>query len=331
VLAMWLLGKRGQTPGVVFSRIVAPVFIVLVLTGCAMGYYFWRITGSPFRIPYLVYAQTYDSVPNFPWQSTKAVPNYLDQTMKKISLAYELSYYRAAREHPVKLVGKRVTALVSFYLGPLLIMPVVALLLAQRKRFLSGLTKPSKARLLLLTCIPPLVGMALPVYFNPHYAAPLTGAVYALAIMAMRHLRLWHWHNQPAGRQMVRAIPVLAVALWVLHTSVLVGQRGLFAPSQDFGRSGILTQLQGYPGGQLVVVQYAPNHFVSYEWVYNDADIDAAKVVWARDMGAFANEELIRYFSDRRVWLLEADKSPPRLLPYAPMEENAAGSTALKP
>jgi hypothetical protein len=43
-----------------------------------------------------------------------------------------------------------------------------------------------------------------------------------------------------------------------------------------------------------------------YEWVYNRAHIDDAKVVWAQDMGE-QNAELIRYFRGRRVWLLDPD------------------------
>jgi hypothetical protein len=44
-------------------------------------------------------------------------------------------------------------------------------------------------------------------------------------------------------------------------------------------------------------------------------DIDRQKVIWACDMVANKNEELLRYFTDRRVWLLEADYVPPKLLP----------------
>src|SRR5205823_4942191 len=52
------------------------------------------------------------------------------------------------------------------------------------------------------------------------------------------------------------------------------------------------------------------------EWVYNEADIDAAKVVWARDMDATSNAELLRYFQGRRVWLIEPDSAPSKLVAF---------------
>ena len=66
-----------------------------------------------------------------------------------------------------------------------------------------------------------------------------------------------------------------------------------------------------------MLVRYSPGHDPLADWVYNGADIDGQKVVWARDMGADNNEELLHYFKDRRVWLLEADDLPPKLQPYS--------------
>jgi hypothetical protein len=63
-------------------------------------------------------------------------------------------------------------------------------------------------------------------------------------------------------------------------------------------------------------VRYASNHSSLEEWVYNRADIDGSKVVWARDMGEAKNLELIRYFKDRKVWLLEPDLIAPKLSVY---------------
>ncbi len=64
-----------------------------------------------------------------------------------------------------------------------------------------------------------------------------------------------------------------------------------------------------------MIVRYEPNHDLDREWVYNAADIDAAKIVWARDMGDRDNQELLQYFRDRKVWHLNADQAPPRLEP----------------
>jgi hypothetical protein len=86
--------------------------------------------------------------------------------------------------------------------------------------------------------------------------------------------------------------------------------------SPDLGRAQIQRELQMFAGGQLVIVHYLPNHRPFREWVYNEADIDHAKVVWARDMGQEQNLELIRYFKDRKVWLLRVDEIRPKLTAY---------------
>jgi hypothetical protein len=74
-------------------------------------------------------------------------------------------------------------------------------------------------------------------------------------------------------------------------------------------------QLAAIPGKLLVFVRYWPRHPFQDEWVYNGADIDGQRIVWARDLGE-ENEELRSYYAERQVLLLEPDASPPRLGPY---------------
>ena len=82
-------------------------------------------------------------------------------------------------------------------------------------------------------------------------------------------------------------------------------------------------RLQAKRGRQLVIVSYGPRHNFHEEWVYNEADIDRAVVVWARDLGAAKNRKLLDYFKDRHVWVCKPDQSPVRLVPYrVPPEEN---------
>ena len=56
------------------------------------------------------------------------------------------------------------------------------------------------------------------------------------------------------------------------------------------------------------MVRYAKFHSIHYEWVYNGAEIDSAKVLWARDIDSSQNEKLLAHFKDRQIWLVEPDE-----------------------
>ena len=74
-------------------------------------------------------------------------------------------------------------------------------------------------------------------------------------------------------------------------------------------------------------MRYRPDHnLIDHEWVYNGADIDNSKVVWARDMGKEKNRELLEYFKDRQAWLVEPDENPPRVSPYSTIRDDASAS-----
>jgi len=50
--------------------------------------------------------------------------------------------------------------------------------------------------------------------------------------------------------------------------------------------------------------------------MYHRADIDGSRVVWARNMGAEKNQELITYFQDRQFWLMEPDNRVDKVEAY---------------
>jgi hypothetical protein len=77
-------------------------------------------------------------------------------------------------------------------------------------------------------------------------------------------------------------------------------------------------QLAEVPGRILVFVRYSPQHIFQNEWVYNEAEIDAARIIWARDLGPTENEKLRAHYFGRVALLLEPDANPPLLNPYSP-------------
>jgi hypothetical protein len=169
------------------------------------------------------------------------------------------------------------------------------------------------------------IGLCVNAWLFPHYLAPFACALYVLLLQAMRHLRLWRVDRQSYGLALVRTIPVLCVLL--AGVRLFAAPLGIAInrwPTMWYGtaplgipRSRVLSEFEGYPGRQLAIVRYAATHSVFDEWVYNAADVDSSKVVWAREMDWPHNAELLNYFSDRRAWLVEPDLIPPKISPYS--------------
>lgn len=318
IMLISMLGKKRPPFNVVLRRVVLPLTLMLAMTAFGMGYYFWRVTGSPFRMPYQVERQTYAVAPYMIWQHIRPEPVYNHSVMRKMFVEEELYGLRAFRS-PVGLLVRAYLAW-SFFLGPALTLPLLMLAVTLPRGF--SLRQMDRASLTLLVVLGvSATGSVLVNFYSVHYSAPATGLFIAVVLMAMRQMRSWN----ASGLFLARCIPVICVLTLALRAAatplhIPVGEFFEYAwyqrSSPELGRAAIQDELQRLPGGQLVIVRYDPNHQPFREWVYNDADIDHAKVVWARDMGPQKNLELIQYFNDRKVWLLQADETPPKLAGY---------------
>jgi len=307
-----------------WKRVVAPLLLVLVLNGCAMGYYFWRVTGSPWRTPYLANERTYDPAPSFPWQLLRPAPLYHHAVLRDFYRLHATGQFQESRTITgfVRMKLNVLMTLEFFYLGTVLTLPLL-MALATVPYGLSWKDISPSTRFLLFVCGAVIAGSMLPIYFFPHYDAPIACALLALVSQAMRHVRSRQWRGRPWGLFMTRAVPLVCVLMLVIRVSA----SPLHPPSTwpptwsspaptNLDRATVLAELENRPGRHLAIVRYGAGHDVHREWVYNRADIDHSKVIWARDMGPAQNKELIDYFHDRHAWLIEADETPPRLLPY---------------
>jgi hypothetical protein len=213
---------------------------------------------------------------------------------------------------------------VLFYPGIAMLVPFVMLPRVLRDR---------RIRFLLITGVLVGAGIGMETWFIPHYMAPFTAGFYAILLQCMRHLRLWRPGARSTGLFLVRVLPVLCLALaglrlyaQPLHLQLVGADCLTWYGTEPLGqeRAQISAKLQSYAGRQLAIVRYAPGHSVFDEWVYNAADIDRSKVVWARDMDPADNAELLTYFRDRSAWLIEPDFNPPRISKYTPNNNEAA-------
>jgi len=320
-LLVWSIAKNAPPWRLIAQRVVIPALLILIPTGIVMGIYFQHVTGSPFHMPYQVNRATYAIAPYFLWLGANPEPVYRHSVMRDFYANVELHSYQQSRSlggFTLEMAQRIVTAW-GFYLGPALTIPLFAF---------PWVLRDHRVRELLIVVLVCFAGMAVISFFVPHYAAPVVAIIIALVLQGMRHIRTLRWHGKRVGLFLVRALILICVLMVPVHVFMLAAHAGS-EPVQSVGerRAKLLAELGAIPGHHLVLVRYEPDHpLLSAEWVYNGADIDNSTVVWARDMGAYRNQELIRYFKDRQVWLLHADETPPILKTYSTAGAIPSGS-----
>jgi hypothetical protein len=174
-------------------------------------------------------------------------------------------------------------------------------------------------------------------YFHPHYIAAATCLFLLMSVTSLQRLSRIKVCGSPAGREAARIILFLCAGQFLFWYGIhLSGSQQLLEAAGPYetwdyinygdpeGRIAVGNRLRQMPGKQLVFIQYWPRHLFE-EWIHNAADIDAARVVFADDLGSAENQQLRRYYPDRTAWILEPDARPPRLTPYPsePAEESA--------
>jgi len=282
---------------------------VAFLCGIFIGYYNWRGTGSPFVFPYMVNEKTYVTTPTLFWEKPRPPLHYMNPQFEAFYNEWMRSQWLEGRVNGVRQairhIGLSIVKVVYFFLWPELCVPFLALpwiLRDRRIRFLTVLTAIS------------FLGFLLVPWTQAHYAAPLTATLFALAVQGIRHLRQWQLLGRPVGIALSRVIVLFAALLAPFHPHTQT--IGNPKPEGIEHRAVFEKQLEKLPGKHLVIVRYSPEHPVLQEWVYNRADIDGEKIVWAREIPGLDLAPLLDYFRGRRVWIVEADDSPPLLSSY---------------
>ncbi len=252
-----------------------------------------QVTGSWTTLPYTLSSYQYGVPAAFTWQRNPEP--HLDLTREQ-QLQYKMqTSFRATGPETFKTYLQRLEYRVRFYrfffLAPLYVALPFFLLRLGELRFLW----------VALTLLLFALGVNFYPFFEVHYLGALTCLFILVSIVGLERLR-------PDVARLIVFLCLAHFAFWYARA---------FSDRVNSGRRvAVDRQLAQAPGQQLVFVRYWPQHIFQDEWVYNAADIDHARVVWARDLGASEDQKLLDYYPSRSAWLLEPDAMPPKLTRY---------------
>ncbi|MBC8107917.1 MAG: hypothetical protein H7Z14_15115 [Anaerolineae bacterium] len=281
---------------------LAPFFagamIMLAPVGAWMGYYNYRITGSPLRMPYELHAEQYMTAPVFWWQGT-----HQPQTdIPHIRAFHEQFEFREYNEQ-LSLGGffanayRKVSFILRMWLHPLIGIVVLvggafALWRWRTARF--ALLVPLILLIVHMLCTP---------WLRAHYLAPVMPlwimfVVYSIRGIGKIPIRSRSLRFSALG---VAVGLLIASAAFSIHNNILVAGLEL---SGNNARQTVLDAVNNVPGQHVVLVYYADGPQNPYEWVYNPADIPNAPVIFAHVRTPEQNTGLANHYSEHSFWLL---------------------------
>jgi hypothetical protein len=313
-VAVLLWEQRKRIGRLVFTTAAACAIALPAIAGLAI--YFEHVTGSPFVTAYQISQKTYGWPMALAWTPPPKIEHRHVELQRYFE--YEISEHEKV-DGPVdflEFLTFRLQEYWRFFFGPLLTIPLLMLGRMWKRR-------PT----LVIASLGAVAAVLLEGASSPHYIAPATAALIAIVIEGCRYL----------DGMKIRLAPVLIAAMALL-IALRIGLEQAGAPytqklnyqswccrvqgNQNKGR--MTAELERMPGNHLVFVKAKTDPNNLFQWIYNDADIDGSRIVWARDMGAERNAELEKYFAGRKVWMVDPNIEPPARAAY-----NASASSGL--
>ena len=134
----------------------------------------------------------------------------------------------------------------------------------------------------------------------PHYQAPIAGLAISLIVFGLRYLD-GAGLFRIRGSHLLRALIALSFLgfLWGIGESTLNARK---TRNSDRFQSELL--IEAVPGEHLVLVRFGPRMGNGDEWLFNMADLENSRIIWARDSSPQARKALLDYYPNRKVWIL---------------------------
>jgi hypothetical protein len=274
------------------------------------------VTGQWTTLPYQLSQSQYGVPASLTFQQDPTPHNELTPQQRleyKSQMAFRTSDKETLQSYLLRL-EYRVRYYRFFFLAPLyLAIPAFCWAAFRNSRF----------AWVLLTLLLFAVGTNFFPAFQTHYLGAVTCLFVLMSVAGLEQISRW----SPEAARLILFLCMIHFGFWYfMHLE----EREDFAlamiryetwdsinHSNPERRIFVNEKLADVSGQLLVFVRYSPAHIFQQEWVYNEASIDTARIIWARDLGQEENEKLCALYPDRQVLLLDADVRPePRLSSY---------------
>jgi hypothetical protein len=273
------------------------------------------VTGHWLMLPYRLSQYQYGVPASLTFQP-EPVPHRELTTQQQLEYKSQLAFRTSDKETIQSFLLRleyRVRYYRFFFLAPLfLAIPAFFFAAFRNRRF----------RWLLLTLLLFALGTNFFPSFQLHYLGAATCLFVLVSVAGLQQISRW----SPEAARLVLFLCFIHFAFWyVMHLDdrddfALAMMRYETWDSINHGnperRILVNQKLAEIPGQLLVFVRYTPRHIFQEEWVYNEASIDSARIIWARDLGPEENDKLLALYPGREALLLEADARPPELSSY---------------
>ncbi len=337
VLLAWLLRDKKNSPAKKLSQVILPGIIIAAIALSAMGYQYYRVTGSAFTMPYSVHHSQYYPTPLFIFESVNKSATRGNARIRKIYDRYTsptvlLSYFDVkGLPDPIYLnfvygMIYLITAIPSFFLSPILAIFLCGSLIPIIRR--------SKWLLLIAaTVIFTFACMTLGIWWDQyHYAASLSSCFFLLMVEGFRQ---FHDSSQKGAQRHIVLIMLFGLAAGsFVYMQIFLSQPPVMKDDFSIERTMISEHLSSgepisieipgratffksefediiekLPNRYIAIVTYDANFNFHDEIIYNKADIANAKLIWAHDLGDEKNESLLEYYNNRNILMIKISDS----------------------
>lgn len=343
VLFVYLLKDKENALSLKLRRVVLPAFCLTVVALSGMLYYNFRVTGNALTLPYSVHQNQYHPAALFIFQSPNPEAAKGHPRLRK--LYAEISNPPVLKEFysfgfPETIFLRPICGIIFLFLFVpyfLLTPPLIVFL------YLAAIPLAFKDRRLLLIVVSIIFTfgcMSIAAFWDLyHYAAPITCCFYILLVEGFRRFTdLVKRDGKKSQKTFAYILIVVLIGAALAYPQLVeptfannnysnqinssMQTLTLDKPSTSaiperatFFKVGLEKVIEKLPNKYIALVSYDSGYSVFDEVVYNKADIENSKLIWAYDLGEEKNAALLNYYKSRKVLRVKISGSQIEIIP----------------